>query len=76
MPTGAAHFPNALVGPLPSGLKEFNQRPGHVFTLVLGRIEACLTALKESVGYLSEDIQLKLLVGCVAGPYRCGFLVS
>ena len=61
MPARPAHFPNAVIGLLPSGLKKFKQRQSYVFACILRRrIESCLATLKKGVGYLSEDIQLKL----------------
>src|SRR5579859_8211355 len=60
VPARAAHFPNTFIGLLPSGLEEFQQRLAHIFAFVLRRFESCLAALKESVGNLAKNIQLKL----------------
>ena len=69
MPARTAHFPNAIIGGIPCGLQEFNHWLCNVFAFVLRRFEPRLATLKKSIGHLSENIQLKLVVSSVSGPY-------
>jgi hypothetical protein len=69
MPLWTAHFPDALVGTLPSSLKKLKQRLGNVLSRFLGRYQARLATLKKRIGDLSKNIQLKLLVGVISGAH-------
>ena len=67
----AAHFPNAVIRPFPSGLEELEQGLRNIFALVLwGRRDSCLTALEKSVRHLPKNIELKLAIRSIASSYR------
>src|SRR6185295_5196420 len=69
------HLPNALIGFVPCSFKKFEQRQGYALTPV-SWFQPRLPALEQCIDKLSKNIQLKLLVGCIAGPHRRRFLVS
>jgi hypothetical protein len=66
----AAHFPNAVIRPFPSGLEELEQGLRNIFALVLWGLDSCLTALEKSVRHLSKNIELKLAIRGIASSYR------
>ena len=75
MASGAAHFPDPLIGLLPGGFQEVKKGLAHP-PGVVERSEAVTMCLVEGVSDLPIDVELELPGGGVANPPRASILRS
>src|SRR5260370_531868 len=75
LPPTAAHLPNALAGPTPIVCQPLHRTrdaqpslPGYLFTVFVRKVQC--------VHQLSVDVELQLLLRCIAYANRCGATIT